>query len=73
MCTCVEECTVDRAMGIRSSLAGEKASKWVWWWELCGWEHGHVMRVKEEEGVKGGSEKRGKAGNTIQEKERVHT
>lgn len=33
----VKEWTMDRAMGRGASLAGEKASKWVWCWELCGW------------------------------------
>lgn len=73
LCTHVEECTVDRAMGIGSSLAREKASKWVWWWELCGWEHGHVLRVKGEEGVKGGLRREERLETTIQEKERVRT
>lgn len=48
MCTHVEEWAVGRAEGSGASPAGEKASKWVWWWELCGREHGHVLRVKME-------------------------
>lgn len=44
-------------MGGGSSLAGEKVSKWIWWWELCGQEHHHILRVRvEKEGVGGVSE-----------------